>query len=165
MTPIPTVRDRAAALVKDWSGVAAESVVDYRAIIDRDDIDLVHISTPDHWHAKIAIEAMLSGKDVYCEKPMTLTIAEGHADERCLSKNWASCSDRNTATKHADVPRCDRHDTRRADRRTQTCHLQRWRCSDESRTTSRRPAKIARLEYVARTNARRTFRRKDGDYG
>lgn len=70
-------RDRAAALVKDWSGTAAEAVADYRAIIDRNDIDVVHISTPDHWHAKIAIEAMLSGKDVYCEKPMTLTIAEG----------------------------------------------------------------------------------------
>lgn len=70
-------RERAADVVKEWSGNAAEVVIDYRAIIDRDDIDVVHISTPDHWHAKIAIEAMLSGKDVYCEKPMTLTIAEG----------------------------------------------------------------------------------------
>lgn len=67
----------ASKIVKDWTGTAAERVKDYRAILDRDDIDIVHITTPDHWHAKMAIEAMLSGKDVYCEKPMTLTIDEG----------------------------------------------------------------------------------------
>lgn len=55
----------------------ADTYSDYQKILDRDDIKVVHIATPDHWHTKPLIEAMYAGKDVYCEKPLTLTIAEG----------------------------------------------------------------------------------------
>ncbi len=52
---------------------------DYRALLDNKDIDVIAVATPDHWHGKQACDAMEAGKHVYCEKPMTRTVAEAQA--------------------------------------------------------------------------------------
>ncbi len=60
-----------------FTGCAAYN--DYRELLDRDDIDAVTIVSPDHWHAIMAIQAAKQGKDIYCEKPLALTIGQGRA--------------------------------------------------------------------------------------
>src|SRR3954469_20024913 len=62
---------------KPYSGVTGYA--DYHDLIANKDVDAVVISTPDHWHAIIAIDAVRAGKDVYLQKPASLTIAEGRA--------------------------------------------------------------------------------------
>lgn len=72
--------------VEKQQGKKPDAYSDYRQVLDRKDIQAVMIATPDHWHTKIAIEAMLAGKDVYCEKPLTLTIDEGKQIEATVKK-------------------------------------------------------------------------------
>ena len=59
---------------------------DFRELIARDDIDIVHIATPPHWHALMAIAAAKAGKDIWCEKPMSRTIGEGVAMVEAVQK-------------------------------------------------------------------------------
>ena len=63
-----------------------EFYADYRRVLDRDDIDAVLIATPDHWHTKIAVEALQAGKHVYCQKPLTLTLAENVLIQSAVDK-------------------------------------------------------------------------------
>lgn len=60
---------------------------DWRELIARDDIDIVHIATPPHWHGKMAVEAAKAGKDIWCEKPMARTIGEAMAMVKAVEKH------------------------------------------------------------------------------
>jgi predicted dehydrogenase len=70
--------ERATSILKE-DGYQVSAHHDFRRFLDDRDLNTVLIGTPDHWHALIAIEAMRRGKDVYCEKPLTLTVAEALA--------------------------------------------------------------------------------------
>jgi len=65
----------------------ADAYGDYRKVLERDDIDVVSVVTPDHWHVKIAIEALEAGKHVFCQKPLTLTLEENQLIRRACQKH------------------------------------------------------------------------------
>jgi len=76
---------RAEGKISGYKGFTAYD--DYREIISRKDIDAVVIATPDHWHAKMSIEAANAGKHVYCEKPLAHSVEEGRAMVNAARKN------------------------------------------------------------------------------
>ena len=65
----------------------ADVYEDYRKVLERKDIDVVSIVTPDHWHVKIAIEALEAGKHVFCQKPLTLTLEENQLVRNACNKH------------------------------------------------------------------------------
>lgn len=74
----PRFRD-AAKLVDTMTGIAPQGYQDFRHVLDRDDVDVIWVATPDHWHPLLTILGCQAGKDVYVEKPVCPTVAEGRA--------------------------------------------------------------------------------------
>ncbi|MGO9243135.1 MAG: Gfo/Idh/MocA family protein [Bryobacteraceae bacterium] len=70
---------RQAEKARGWAGAGATAVQDFRPVLERNDIDAVVVSTPDHWHAAVTILACQAGKHVYVEKPLAHNIREGRA--------------------------------------------------------------------------------------
>lgn len=62
---------------REWAGSDAKYYQDFRKLLDGNDVDAVHIATPDHWHSIISVLSCQAGKDVYVEKPVSLTVREG----------------------------------------------------------------------------------------
>ena len=71
----------------EMAGPGVDGYRDFRDVLERPDIDIVHIPTPPHWHALISIAAAEAGKDIWCEKPMTRTIGEGQRVVDAVQRN------------------------------------------------------------------------------
>ncbi|WP_047246476.1 Gfo/Idh/MocA family protein [Maribacter thermophilus] len=76
---------------KELWGASIFTTRDYRKILERKDVDAVIIATPDHWHQKIAIDALKAGKHVYCEKPMVQKYEEGQAIIKAQKESGKIC--------------------------------------------------------------------------
>jgi predicted dehydrogenase len=81
------VQDHAARRKEKGSGTSCKAYSDFRDLLARKDIDAVVIATPDHWHAIPCVLAAEAGKDVYCEKPLTWSIAQGRKIIAAVRRN------------------------------------------------------------------------------
>ena len=83
------VRDRRETVRQQLKLEPQAGYNDFRELVARPDIDAVAIASPDHWHVLHSIHAMKAGKDVYCEKPLSNTVAEGRALVECARRHGA----------------------------------------------------------------------------
>ena len=95
---------------------------DFRDVLARKDIDAVAVVVPDHWHALMTIAACKAGKDIYCEKPMSLTIAQGRAMVEAVRQHKRMLANRQPRTVQSPHRACDRIGAQRADREAEADH-------------------------------------------
>lgn len=81
------VDSRHLALAQNALGGGVKEHHDFRDLIQNAEVDIVHIATPPHWHGIMAVEAARSGKDIWCEKPMTRTIGEGKKVKEAIAQH------------------------------------------------------------------------------
>lgn len=79
------VLERRQARAKAWG--VEDHCSDFRELLARDDVDAVHVSTPDHWHVPVSLAAARVGKDIYCEKPLGLSIEQNLAAREITGKH------------------------------------------------------------------------------
>jgi predicted dehydrogenase len=108
--------DVATTPLDKWSAKipGAQKFSDFRKLLERKDIDAVFIAVPDHWHALVAIAACDAGKDVYCEKPLSLTIVEGRRMVEAARRNkrvFQVGLQRRSSPMYADVRRLVQENT------------------------------------------------------
>jgi predicted dehydrogenase len=77
LVAVADVYDGRLKLARERHGESVFTTRDYREVLARPGIDAVIVATPDHWHSRIAIDAMNAGKDVYCQKPMVQKVEDG----------------------------------------------------------------------------------------
>jgi predicted dehydrogenase len=106
-----TRREHAQSMVNErYGNTECAGYNDHRDLLNRDDIDAVVISTPDHWHAIQVIDACKAGKDIYCEKPLSLTLREARLMVDAVGKHQRvlqTGSQQRTEFDHRFVTACE----------------------------------------------------------
>ena len=128
----------------------ADAYGDYRRVLERDDIDVVSVVTPDHWHVKIAIEALQAGKHVFCQKPLTLTLEENQLIRKRVKRYRTRCF--LVGTQQRSSRNCSasgQHGTQGAAGRYQEDHCGHQRQPDRRTVPDRITATGTRLGHVA----------------
>ncbi len=101
--------------VKERSNGLATTHVDYHEVLQQE-IDVVFIASPDHWHVRMAVDALAAGKDVYLEKPVTHTTRRGRDADSRRPVEQADFAMRHAAAQLDALSRCGRSDSRRESR-------------------------------------------------
>ena len=139
----------------------AKTFKDFRKLIERKDVDVVICGTVDHWHTLVSMAAMRAGKDVYCEKPLTLTIDEGKRLVATAREDEAPASDRQPAAERQELPAGVRAGAQRPHRQAEADRrLAAGRSAPRSRSSPQPAPEGPRLGHVAGPDPRLDYVRE-----